>query len=102
MVGCLQGKTVVNMFLIGKELVNGKRGANEACQSVDVQGNYLGRKLEASPGIEPGYADLQSAASPLRHEALNPSAARASGCIHLGRKRQFTARFTANVRILFS
>ena len=25
--------------------------------------------LEASPGIEPGYADLQSAASPLRHEA---------------------------------
>ncbi|MEN9874579.1 MAG: hypothetical protein RL186_1476, partial [Pseudomonadota bacterium] len=26
--------------------------------------------LEASPGIEPGYADLQSAASPLRHEAL--------------------------------
>ena len=28
------------------------------------------KKLEASPGIEPGYADLQSAASPLRHEAL--------------------------------
>lgn len=25
--------------------------------------------LEASPGIEPGYTDLQSAASPLRHEA---------------------------------
>ncbi len=28
------------------------------------------RKLEASPGIEPGYTDLQSAASPFRHEAL--------------------------------
>ena len=26
-------------------------------------------KLEATPGIEPGYADLQSAASPLRHVA---------------------------------
>jgi hypothetical protein len=26
--------------------------------------------MEASPGIEPGYADLQSAASPLRHEAF--------------------------------
>jgi hypothetical protein len=26
--------------------------------------------LEASPGIEPGYTDLQSAASPFRHEAL--------------------------------
>ena len=25
--------------------------------------------LEATPGIEPGYADLQSAASPLRHVA---------------------------------
>ena len=28
------------------------------------------RSLEASPGIEPGYTDLQSAASPFRHEAL--------------------------------
>ena len=27
------------------------------------------KRLEASPGIEPGFADLQSAASPLRHEA---------------------------------
>ena len=27
-------------------------------------------KLEATPGIEPGYADLQSAASPLRHVAF--------------------------------
>jgi len=26
-------------------------------------------KLEATPGIEPGYADLQSDASPLRHVA---------------------------------
>ena len=26
-------------------------------------------KLEATPGIEPGYTDLQSAASPLRHVA---------------------------------
>lgn len=28
-----------------------------------------GKMLEASPGIEPGYKDLQSSASPLRHEA---------------------------------
>src|SRR5690349_4058819 len=28
------------------------------------------KKMEATPGIEPGYADLQSAASPLRHVAL--------------------------------
>lgn len=27
------------------------------------------KMLEASPGIEPGYKDLQSSASPLRHEA---------------------------------
>ena len=27
--------------------------------------------LEATPGIEPGYADLQSATSPLRHVAYN-------------------------------
>ncbi len=26
--------------------------------------------MEASSGIEPEYADLQSAASPLRHEAM--------------------------------
>src|SRR5215207_9131702 len=31
------------------------------------------RALEATPGIEPGCADLQSAASPLRHVALGPS-----------------------------
>jgi hypothetical protein len=27
------------------------------------------KSMEATPGIEPGYADLQSAASPLRHVA---------------------------------
>ena len=27
--------------------------------------------MEASPGIEPGYKDLQSSASPLRHEAIH-------------------------------
>src|ERR1700761_7623978 len=27
------------------------------------------RRLEATPGIEPGFTDLQSAASPLRHVA---------------------------------
>ena len=27
--------------------------------------------MEATPGIEPGYADLQSDASPLRHVALD-------------------------------
>ncbi len=26
--------------------------------------------MEAPPGIEPGYTDLQSAASPLRHGAF--------------------------------
>ena len=29
-------------------------------------------EVEATPGIEPGYADLQSAASPLRHVAPAP------------------------------
>ncbi len=28
--------------------------------------------MEAEPGIEPGYTDLQSAASPLCHPALFP------------------------------
>ncbi len=32
--------------------------------------NSLEPLLEATPGIEPGYADLQSDASPLRHVAL--------------------------------
>ena len=31
-------------------------------------------RLEATPGIEPGYADLQSAASPLRHVAVHTEA----------------------------
>ena len=30
----------------------------------------IAENLEAPPGIEPGYTDLQSAASPLRHGAL--------------------------------
>ena len=36
------------------------------------------KNLEATPGIEPGYTDLQSAASPLRHVALVVSAVRLS------------------------
>jgi hypothetical protein len=32
--------------------------------------NFNAKSLEASPGIEPGYKDLQSSASPLRHEAI--------------------------------
>ena len=36
----------------------------------------FGKTLEATPGIEPGYADLQSAASPLRHVASDPGALR--------------------------
>ena len=47
------------------------------------------RRVEATPGIEPGYTDLQSAASPLRHVASSgrgpipefPSAPRLSGCV---------------------
>jgi hypothetical protein len=39
--------------------------------------------MEASPGIEPGCADLQSATSPLRHEAT-PSA-RLLWCQEAGR-----------------
>lgn len=34
--------------------------------------------MEATPGIEPGYADLQSAASPLRHVASTHSLQRLS------------------------
>jgi hypothetical protein len=33
-------------------------------------GRLRQKRVEATPGIEPGYADLQSAASPLRHVAL--------------------------------
>jgi hypothetical protein len=36
MVGCLQGKTLVNMPLTGKEAVNGKRWRNEAYESIEV------------------------------------------------------------------
>ncbi len=36
------------------------------------------KKLEATPGIEPGYTDLQSAASPLRHVANHAKGARGS------------------------
>jgi hypothetical protein len=35
------------------------------------EGEGVSRNLEATPGIEPGCTDLQSAASPLRHVA-NP------------------------------
>jgi hypothetical protein len=31
---------------------------------------FIKKGMEASPGIEPGYEDLQSSASPLRHEAI--------------------------------
>ncbi len=40
--------------------------------------------LEASPGIEPGCKDLQSSASPLRHEAdqsMQPLAGRPIGAL---------------------
>ena len=43
----------------------------------EFDGNALRKsKMEASPGIEPGCKDLQSSASPLRHEAsLKPALA---------------------------
>lgn len=46
--------------------------------------------MEASPGIEPGYKDLQSSASPLRHEAIQCLKACGDGRlerIHFQRKR---------------
>ena len=44
---------------------------NPASQSSSkTRHKHLIYLLEATPGIEPGYADLQSAASPLRHVAL--------------------------------
>ena len=42
-----------------------------ACQQRTNEINDFRRPLEATPGIEPGYADLQSDASPLRHVALD-------------------------------
>jgi hypothetical protein len=46
--------------------------------------------MEASPGIEPGYADLQSAASPLRHEAFVTQVMRVSiQWIKVARQQQF-------------
>src|SRR5437868_14549795 len=57
--------------------------------------------MDATPGIEPGYADLQSAASPLRHVAMleksgagTPSAAssrRAGYTGGLGQGQRFNA-----------
>src|SRR5689334_12290614 len=44
------------------------------------------RRLEATPGIEPGYADLQSAASPLRHVAKLVSSGRRVGHAYIGAK----------------
>ena len=39
-------------------------------QSMAISPDNAEKYVEATPGIEPGYADLQSAASPLRHVAL--------------------------------
>ena len=41
----------------------------------------LWKLLEASSGIEPEYADLQSAASPLRHEASRPQYVLDGNCL---------------------
>ena len=58
MVGCLQGKTLLNIRLTGEEAVNGKRDIHKDCKSLGA----LPERVEASPGIEPGCKDLQSSA----------------------------------------
>jgi hypothetical protein len=70
MVGCLQGKTEpASLRSVNKRLM-----LNEFAE---FDGNASRKsKVEASPGIEPGCKDLQSSASPLRHEAsLKPALA---------------------------
>src|ERR1043165_7401688 len=63
MVGCLQGKTLAPSHLKVNNTLTAPtkfRGRHEIICNI----------LEATPGIEPGYAVLQTAASPLRHVAL--------------------------------
>ena len=57
----------VRAFLLKKRTVF----SPSECALAPKQGESTGLwgRLEASPGIEPGYKDLQSSASPLRHEA---------------------------------
>jgi hypothetical protein len=61
MVGCLQGKTTARCHNeVNKTLT----------ETIALRADTSpARKLEATPGIEPGYAVLQTAASPLRHVA---------------------------------
>jgi hypothetical protein len=49
--------------------VAAKRASLRWADSKFLAGGGLGEIMEATPGIEPGCADLQSAASPLRHVA---------------------------------
>lgn len=50
----------------------------------------FGCRLEARPGIEPGYKDLQSSAWPLRHRASGDRALLLA--FALGRVKHFTAQ----------
>src|SRR3954469_2810480 len=54
--------------------------------------------MEATPGIEPGYADLQSAASPLRHVAFFGKIGRWSSRCRVFPTRRYTAAFRRGQR----
>ncbi len=68
--GCLQKKTgsnssrMVNGTLTACRNLPGRRSGS-VCHAL----SRIHEGLEAPPGIEPGYKDLQSSASPLRHRA---------------------------------
>ena len=51
-------------------VVEPAQGREAKCRWNKTLGTSACRLLEATPGIEPGYTDLQSAASPLRHVAI--------------------------------
>ena len=71
--GRLQRAWLVDQLALGDgpDPVPGPEARPHSIVSVGVCGHLSRRerRLEATPGIEPGFTDLQSAASPLRHVA---------------------------------
>ena len=56
-------------LMAGKRFARNRTSAVQQDKLAAKWSDFLGKMLEAPPGIEPGCTDLQSAASPLRHRA---------------------------------
>ena len=65
--------------------IPGPKRTGTFAQCLGTSGAARWQDLEASPGIEPGCKDLQSSASPLRHEAI--------GSLHTSKGRIFNPIF---------